>query len=210
VIATIIRIESAGPERRARRLVFDQGLEPRETSAAALKALGLVEGVAVDSQRLEADLQAIEGDLAKVRALQLLGYRERCEAELTRKLIATGYSSAIARSVVQRYVEVELVDDRRFATAFARIRVAAGYGDRRIARELADKGVPEELALEALEGLHESGDEAARARRALRGRVARDRREADKLVRRLVSRGFSVSVALQALEVDTEDVSNEE
>ena len=68
----------------------------------------------------------------------------------------------------------------------------------------------EELALEALEALHETGDEVARARRALHGRAAPDRREADRLVRRLVSRGFSVSVALQALKVDSDDVSDQE
>ena len=91
---------------------------------------------------------------------------------------------------------MELVDDRRFASAWARSRAAAGYGRRRILRELAEKGIDDDTALAAVEE-ELSGDEAARAREALRGRVPRDHKDRERLIRRLVSRGFEVRVALE-------------
>jgi regulatory protein len=200
VCASIVRIEVAGPERRARRLVFDDGHEPREVSAAIVRELGLQEGSQVDPHELERSLDAVEFEFAKARALQLLGYRERSQAELASKLVASGYPLCVAASVVARFVEVELVDDRRLASAFVRSKAAAGYGDRRIARELRAKGVSEDLVSEVLVGLASSGCDVVRARASLRGRVPADAAEARKLVRRLVGRGFDLSVAIQAVD----------
>ena len=198
--ATIVRIEAAGPERRARRLVFDDGHEPRDVSSAVARQLSLQEGLEVDLVALEESIGSIETSLAKARALQLLGYRERSRSELFSKLCATGYPAPVADLVVARFVEVELVDDFRFAAAFARSRAAAGYGNRRIARELAAKGISDELVAEALGSLEPPDTELSRAQAALQGRMPADTVEARKLVRRLVSRGFDLSVAIQAVD----------
>lgn len=195
----IARIETAGPERRARRIVFDDGAEPRITSAAVVKSLGLEVGVSVDPTTLEQALHGCEYDLAKERALQLLGYRERSSAELVLKLDNTGYPHDISVAVMRRFVEVELVDDTRFASVWVRSRRAAGYGARRIARELHEKGVDGQLVEAVLEQGGEGADQLQAARAALRGRVPRDRAEYNRLVRRLVSRGFELSVALEAV-----------
>ena len=198
--AMITRIEAAGPERRARRLVFDDGCEAREVSSSVCRELALQEGQQVDPAALEESIRAIEVRLAKARALQLLGYRERSEAELTSKLRASGYPPDVASSVVARFVDVELVDDRRFAFAFARSKAASGYGDRRIARELKARGIPEALLEEVLATFDPSSDELSRARSAMRGRIPADASQARKLVRRLVARGFDLSVAIKAVE----------
>ena len=196
----IVRIEDAGPDRKARRLVFDDGSEPRLTSAAAVKSLGIVEGLSVGDSTLEASLAEVEFPLAKERALMLLGYRDRPRAELARKLRDAGYPAAVATQVVERFVDVELVDDERFAAAWVRTRAAAGYGARRIGQELTRKGIAPEVAAAALESIAGSDEQLARARAALRGRVAADRKERDKLVRRLVGKGFSLQTAIQALD----------
>ena len=196
----IVRIEDAGPDRKARRLVFDDGSEPRLTSAAVVKSLGIVEGLSVSESTLEASLAEVELPLAKERALMLLGYRDRSRAELARKLRDAGYPAPVAAQVVKRFVEIELVDDERFAAAWVRTRAAAGYGARRIDQELAQKGIAPEVASAALESVAASDEQLVRARAALRGRVAADRKERDKLVRRLVAKGFSVQTAIQALD----------
>ena len=195
----LVRIEIAGPGAKARRLVFDDGGAPRETSAAAVKRLGIEEGTEVAREAVVAALSETEYGLAKERALRLLGYREHSAEELLRKLRDTGYPEAVAQAVVARFTEIELVDDARFAAAWNRSRAAAGYGPRRIRRELEMRGVSPETIRNALSDGEDSEDELARALSALGGRTAADRQGRDRLVRRLVSRGFALSVALRAV-----------
>jgi regulatory protein len=201
---TIQRIESAGPDARARRLVFEDASESRVTSAAALKLLALEPGSAVDLPELHAELAELEPRLARERALQLLGYRERSCAELRQRLLDNGYPAGVVDGVVGRFCEVELVDDARFASAWVRSRVSAGYGRRRVARELAEKGVDDDIIQSALDE-EMGGDEVSRARDSLRGRTARDAKERERLIRRLVSRGFELRVALEVVDSDQSD-----
>jgi regulatory protein len=198
MITTIQRIESVGPDRRARRLFFDDSSEPRVTSAAALKLLSLDVGSEVDLEELLTALAEHEPQLARDRALQLLGYRERSRAELRQRLLDNGYPARVVDSVVDRFCEVELVDDARFASAWVRSRGGAGYGRRRIARELEEKGVDEFIIQAALDE-ELLDDELSRARASLRGRLPRDAKDRERLVRRLVSRGFEFRTALDAV-----------
>lgn len=203
--STLERIEIAGPGSKARRLVFDDGLDPRMTSAAAVKELGLVSEMVISREDVERSLAEVEPALAKDRALRLLGYREHSASELRRKLQDNGYPRALSDAITQRYVDVELVDDKRFAASWVRSRVSAGYGTRRIKQELAQRGVDPEVIDEAIADALDPEEEVDRARRALGGRTAPDRAGRDKLVRRLVTRGFSLSVALAALQADSDD-----
>ena len=199
--ATIARIENAGPGLRARRLVFSDGSPTRTTSAAALKETGIQEGTEITPEALESELATIEPPLAKDRALRLLGYREHSSAELEHKLRDSGYPKPVAASIVARFVEVELVDDARFAGAWIRTRHCAGYGARRIRQELERKGVaPETIDAAFEESATDGVDEFARASAALGSRQAHDRASRDKLVRRLIGRGFSLTVAIGAVD----------
>lgn len=207
--AQLVRIEPAGPDSRARRLIFDDD-STRTTSAAALKQLGLDDGATtIDDATLEAALDEIELPLAKERALGLLGYRERTCGEVARKLRENGYPSHVVNAVVARFSELELIDDARFARSWSRSRASAGYGRRRVARELAEKGVDKQLAEDVLGEVYaDSSDDVARARSALRGATATTRKERDRLLRRLISRGFDMSTALQAINFDSPDQSD--
>ena len=197
---TIARIERAGPDMRARRLVFTDGSPSRVTSAAAVRELGIEEEVEISPETLEEALAAIEPSLAKERALRLLGYREHSRAELQRKLRDSGYPDGVSSAIVARFVEVELVDDARFASAWVRSRRASCYGSRRIRQELERKGIAAEIVDAAIaEEAPDGDDESARAQAALGSRTAIDRAGRDKLVRRLVSRGFSLGVSIAAV-----------
>jgi regulatory protein len=118
--------------------------------------------------------------------------------ELSQRLLDNGYPAGVVDTVVDRFCEVELVDDARFASAWVRTRASAGYGRRRIARELAEKGVDESIAQAALDD-ELTDDEMSRARASLRGRQPRDAKDRERLVRRLVSRGFDFRTALDAV-----------
>jgi regulatory protein len=197
--ARLVRIDDAGPDRKARRLFFDDGEEPRLTSAAVVKKLGLEPDAAFDPKVLEALISDAEAPLAKERALRLLGYRDRSVAELTRKLHDSGYPHRLVRSIVERLVELGLVDDGRFAASWTRTRLASGVGARRIARELAQKGISPEIA-QAVVAEECPPDQSLRlAVRSLRGAVATDRKGRDRLVRRLVAKGHDISTAIEAV-----------
>jgi regulatory protein len=195
---TIQRVESVGPDARARRILFEDQSPSRITSAAAVKLLGLTVGSVVDHQELLGELDKCEPQLARERALQLIGYRERSCHELTQRLRDNGYPARTVAGVVSRFCEVELVDDGRFASAWVRSRASAGYGRRRILHELAEKGIDEDTARAAVEE-ELSGEELPRARATLRGRTPRDAKDRERLIRRLVARGFDVRVALDAV-----------
>lgn len=200
---TITAIETAGPDRRARQLVFSNG-QVRLTSAAVLKQLGIEEGETLSCEDLDRLLQPLEADAAKERALRVLGYRERTHAELLKRLLDDGYPEPVASAVVERFSDLGLVDDSRYAHLYARTRASAGYGRPRILRELVTRGIDPDTARTAVdESLVES--EAIRARATLRGRVPEDRKERDRALRRLVSRGYGFSDALAALDASADE-----
>lgn len=197
--ARLVRTERAGPDLRARRLVFDDE-STRTTSAAASRILGLEEGVELGADAIEAALAEVEPRLAKDHALRLLGYRERSTAEVRTRLTDAGHPSPVVEGVLVRFRELELLDDARFADMWARSRAAAGYGRRRVARELSQKGVDAETAQVALDAAFSPASQAERARAVLRGSRPSTRAERDRLLRRLVARGFDVGTALEALD----------
>jgi len=201
---TIDHIETAGPDRRARRLVLSGEEEPRLTAGPVVKELGLEAGMAFADDELEALLGEAESRHAKERALRLLGYRDRSRHEIDKRLADDGYPRTIRVAVVDRLIELGLVDDERFAATWARSRTVAGFGPRRISVELQQRGIdPDSVAL-ALEAL-ECGDEAQRARAALRGQTASTPKERERLVRRLVSKGFGLQAALAAVGESVQD-----
>lgn len=196
----IDRIEDAGPNSRARLLVFSD-TQVRKTSAAVVRELGLEPDVEVDIDQLGAALDESEARHARDRALRVLGYRDRSCAELRKRLLEDGYPEALVSQIITRYVEVELLDDARFARAWTSTRASAGIGRSRIARELRDKGIDPEVAEAAIDEVLSETDEMSRAVAVLRGKVPESRKERDKLLRKLVTKGFAIGVAIQALDV---------
>ena len=195
----ITRIEIAGRERRARRLMFDDGTEPRVTSAAAVKELGIKEGTPADGGAIHAALAAVEMPLARDKAYRLLAHRDRSSVELARKLIESGYPRETAAAVVDRLIELGIVDDERFAMAWARSGVTRGLGPVRIRSELRQKGIPDDVIGDALGELGDPSAQLEAAVSALRGRTPKDQKDHARLMRRLVSRGFSYEIAAKAV-----------
>ncbi|MBI5230894.1 MAG: regulatory protein RecX, partial [Coriobacteriales bacterium] len=195
-MALVSAIETAGPDGRARRILFDDGSE-RLTSNSVVRALELDAGST--GEHLEDRLSALEPELARERALRLLGYRERSTSELAQRLGDDGYPLDVVSEIVQAYVRVGLLDDARFAEAYARTKKAAGYGASRIVHELRKKGIPPQLAADVTSRNEDDDTEVARARAVLRGATPTDRKHRERLLRKLVGRGFSIGVALRAI-----------
>jgi regulatory protein len=186
-----LSIEVVGPDRRARRLRFSDGTT-RVTARSVVTALALADGDVVDPTDVLHRIGAAEYPQAMERALRLVGYRERSRAETLRRLADDGYPSHIALQVTDRLVELELIDDERFARAYLRTRLLAGYGFARIRRELLSKGIEPDLLATLLTEEDEEAQSTAIEREISRVRTWNKSAE-QRVTARLMRRGHSQS-----------------
>ncbi len=159
-------------------------------------------------------------------ALRLLDRRAHSEYELRTKLRQRQYPAPVITEVVANLRRLKLVDDLVFARLLIEQKQQAGAGRMKLLMELRKRGVPQELVPQLEEeffaGDSLQEDEVARAAellaRKLRGarrstvpalrkadgNAMQAKQEARKrdlgLLRFLAARGFSMSVARQALE----------
>lgn len=142
-------------------------------------------------------VRAISAELARAKAEDLLNRRDYSSSELAAKLREAGYQPAVAKEVVDRFVEVGLVDDERFAELFARSKVASGWGRIKIEGELSRRGI-EASRLEGWPEAFLEEDEADVAYGLASRRRLTGKNDFQKLVRFLCGRGFPMGVAMDA------------
>ncbi len=130
--------------------------------------------------------------------------RDHTAAELRSVLTARGVPESAIDVVVGRFTDVGLVDDRRFATAWAESRHQQRHVSRAtIVRELSGKGLGPEIVSEAVAGIDAESDvrEARRlAERKLPSLRGLDRRVAyRRLAGLLARRGYKPSVVSEVV-----------
>jgi len=140
-------------------------------------------------------------------AVKALGRRMRTEAELRRLMqprVEPGeHGAAVIEAVVARLREYGYLDDAAYAETFARLRQENDkLGARTVRQKLAQKGVPRAIVEETVEARYVGTNEEALARQYLerkRLRKPADEKETARVMRRLVSAGFSTSVIYRIL-----------
>ncbi|RMG44949.1 MAG: hypothetical protein D6723_18835 [Acidobacteria bacterium] len=138
-----------------------------------------------------------EYDRTMSRALKLLSTKSRTVAELREQLREkTQASEAIIERVIARLQEWGYLDDARFAADYgaSRLRLKP-LGRRRLARELAERKVPEAIITTTLDRLYEDVSEETLIDRAIQKRLRtrgrpRTRQHAKKLFDHLIRLGF--------------------
>ena len=138
------------------------------------------------------------------RALKLLGYRSRSEAELNQKLAQAGFSPQEIEAALAKLRGLKLLDDEAFAGSFVRDRIEnRGYGPLRVERELRLKGVAKPLIARIVEEAfgREQGKARAKAllERRFRGKDLDDLKTARRAVAFLRRRGYRDSVIAEIL-----------
>jgi regulatory protein len=185
-------------ERRGKARVFVDGEYWAELDAGVAIECGLREGAAFSWEELGRARVAGERPVAMGRALNLLGYRARSEAEVRERLGRYGYAGETVEAVVGRLEELGYLDDAEFARLKAREK-ARKYGPRRVSLELRKSGVGEELAREVVAEEFADRSEVGEARMAAARRY--NGRGSDAEARRvygfLVRRGYSAEVCAQ-------------
>lgn len=147
---------------------------------------------------------------AQARALRLLTARGRSKAELRQRLQQAGFSSQVVEETVAWCTRLGYLDDARFASDWIEYRsLHSPSGRRRLLQELRQKGVADEIIVDALEAQLPRELEARLCVELAAGQVRRYARlNPETRRRRLISflqrRGFRYEDIRNALnEVDT-------
>ena len=96
---------------------------------------------------IDANTDSIHGDKKKIihAALNYLARREYSELMLQKKLLQKGFSVHSIRAALQQLIQEGSLNDQRFCEAFITNRLRQGYGPVRIALELRQQGINEEI-----------------------------------------------------------------
>ena len=135
-------------------------------------------------------------------ALRLLSSRPRSVAEVRTRLLRRGHAPDVVDATLTWLHEYELVDDAAFAAFWAETRAQFRPSGQRLLRaELAQRGVPAELAREVVATVdEEEGAYRAAAKRAARLPRADELAFRRKLGGFLQRRGFDHDVVLRTVE----------
>jgi len=140
-------------------------------------------------------------------AVKSLGRQMRSEADLRRLMARRAEPGASGQQavegVVARLREYGYLNDAAFAETYARLRQEnEKHGERRVRQDLKQKGVPDALIAETLDARYGQTDEEALAREYLvrkRLRKPENEKETARVMRRLVTAGFSTGVIYKIL-----------
>ena len=140
------------------------------------------------------------------RALRLLARREHARSELARKLAPHAESAEALAALLDDLCARRLLSDERYVEMRMHAR-GARFGDARLAQELRQQGVSDDLVTAALAT---GDDELARAHQVWQKKFGGAPRVADKEARArqtrfLLSRGFSGETIRHVLRGDFED-----
>ena len=140
-------------------------------------------------------------------AVKALGRQMRTEAELRRLMKARveprDRGDAAITQAIRRLKEYGYLDDAAFAETYARLRQEnEKLGVRRVRQDLQQKGVHSDLIAETLDARYGKTNEEALARAFLERRRLRkpeNEKETARVMRRLVTAGFSTGVIYKIL-----------
>lgn len=140
-------------------------------------------------------------------AIKALGRQMRTEAELHRLMKARvepgSQGDAVIAAVIARLKEYGYLNDQTFAETYARLRQEnEKLGARRVRQSLSQKGVAAATVNEVIDARYADTNEEALAREHLeRKRIHKpaNEKETARVMRRLVSAGFSTGVIYKIL-----------
>ncbi|MGQ9732054.1 MAG: regulatory protein RecX [Candidatus Zipacnadales bacterium] len=188
--------------------VYIDGKLTLKASRAAVEAAGLQLGKKLDDSGLKQALEAAQQADAFNQALALLASRDRTQAELQRRLSAQQFPQSIVATVLDRLRDKGLIDDRRYARDYVRVRTQSerrGLGPCALRSKLSQLGITSSVIDEVLtEELPEEAEIAlaeAIARKHLRrlGRYEGQDVRA-RLYTFIARRGFDHEVTMRTLD----------
>lgn len=151
---------------------------------------------------------------AREIVLKQLSAGAKTRAQLSRVLAQKGIPADVGKAVLDRFEEVDLVDDAAFSRQYVENRrTGRGLARRALSHELQQKGVAAETAREAVESVT-ADDELATARQLVRKRAAGmtgddPERRMRRLAGMLARKGYGPGTAYRAIREELADLGVE-
>lgn len=150
-------------------------------------------------------IHALEASVCFTMLAEMVSRRDHGEEEAADKLRCYGFRDIEIEQAVDRAREFRFLDDTRFVSTFIDERKRRGWGRRKIELELKRRGI-EAADIEGYpEAFFDDEDDLARARAVLERKSVPAARGFEKLVRHLLSKGFSYAIASQAVRERMDD-----
>lgn len=137
--------------------------------------------------------------------MRLCARAERSSGDAMRLMRTWGVPEAEREGVLSRLVEQRFIDDRRYAEAYTREKTSlSGWGARKIAQHLRQKGVAQHIITETLSAVDDLAQQSRledRLRRKQRTtKAASDYEMRGKLLRYALSQGYEYDVCRDAVD----------
>ncbi|MEO0069691.1 MAG: RecX family transcriptional regulator [candidate division WOR-3 bacterium] len=202
-----MRITGLRPQKRGKKRlsVFVDGAFAFSLDKETVARFRLKEGKNVTAQFLEEVVLDEQYRQCRDYAFLLLSYRARSRKELTERLKKKGYSEKIIERVMNRLIELGLIDDERLARDFVESRIKVGHkGKWRVRAELLKLGIPKEMVEREIKA---APDEVAAAEMVVEHYLPRYRNLDPKTRKRrliglLARRGFSPETIARVLKAE--------
>lgn len=145
-------------------------------------------------------------DGAYQKILRWASVRERSSAYVRDRLSKDEYPAPVVEEALARAQRVRAIDDRRYADALVRMRLASGKGLRDAEREIEELGI-DPASLDSWIAHNEQGRdvEIERALGVLRRRPPRAKRAREAAFRKLMGQGYATDVASSAARLWAEE-----
>jgi regulatory protein len=197
-----VKISKITPQKKnkKRSTIYINGDYAFGLSNEILLKHNLHEGDEIEDTTIQNVLLEQEKQRIRERVLRLLHYRRRSIKELKNRLLAIGFEEKLVKGVLDEFVRDDTLNDENFAAAFV-----ADYtnlkpkGNIFIRRELTNKGVSAEI----IDKVICRRDEGEIVESLLQSKLARfdlgDTKDRQKVLRRLLSRGFTPSIVFEKI-----------
>ena len=157
-------------------------------------------GLEIDDKYLEELLFSSDYVRAKSRAVWYLDRSAHTEKGLYDKLVRAGFAKEACAKVIARFIEVGLLDDRRYAETLAERLIETNVSKREALQKMLSKGLPYDLAKAVLE--ETEADENTQIRNLIEKKYRNKllaENGAKRVFEALVRKGFSYSDVREAL-----------
>ena len=170
---------------------------------------GLYEGAEITEQEINEILHKDEKGKIMNRAFKILHYRQRSVEELRNRLLKIGYEGLLVDEVITSLIADRTLDDERFARAFVNDHTAIKpKGNHYIINELTKKGIDKETIERLLDDRDEKQMIIEYIEKKARNLDIHDRKDRQKLLRRLLTRGFTAGLVYEIINAKNEVQDN--
>lgn len=166
-------------------------------------------GLEIDDKYLEELLFLSDYVRAKSRAVWYLDRSAHTEKGLYDKLVRAGFSKEACAKVIARFIEVGLLDDRRYAETLAERLIETNVSKREALQKMLLKGLPYDLAKAVLE--ETEADENTQIRNLIEKKYRNKllaENGAKKVFDALARKGFSFGAIREALKIYIEELED--